>query len=147
MFVKDGKILLGMKKRGFGTGKWNGYGGKLMPGEDIHSAAIREIKEESGLDVQKENLEELGVIDFHYMDNLDWNQRRHIFRITEWKGEPIETEEMKPGWFSFDEIPFENMWVSDPAWYPHFLNGEKFKATIYFSEEGKSISKIEVQKI
>ena len=28
-------ILLGMKKRGFGVGKWNGFGGKVQPGETI----------------------------------------------------------------------------------------------------------------
>ncbi|MEK7165153.1 MAG: DNA mismatch repair protein MutT, partial [Patescibacteria group bacterium] len=27
------KVLLGMKKRGFGAGRWNGFGGKLQDGE------------------------------------------------------------------------------------------------------------------
>mgnify|MGYP001560708223 FL=1 len=27
------KILLGMKKRGFGAGRWNGFGGKLLSGK------------------------------------------------------------------------------------------------------------------
>ena len=27
--VKDGDVLLGMKRKGFGMGKWNGFGGKL----------------------------------------------------------------------------------------------------------------------
>ena len=30
VFLRDGsKVLLGMKKRGFGAGKWNGFGGKV----------------------------------------------------------------------------------------------------------------------
>ena len=33
--VKDNQILLAMKKRGFGEGKWNGVGGKVNPGETI----------------------------------------------------------------------------------------------------------------
>ena len=28
-FVQDGQVLLAMKKRGFGMGKWNGPGGKV----------------------------------------------------------------------------------------------------------------------
>lgn len=32
-------VLLGMKKRGFGAGKWNGFGGKVQPGETIEEAA------------------------------------------------------------------------------------------------------------
>ena len=35
------KILLGMKKRGFGVGRWNGFGGKVHVGESIEAAASR----------------------------------------------------------------------------------------------------------
>jgi 8-oxo-dGTP pyrophosphatase MutT (NUDIX family) len=38
-----------MKKRGFGNGKYNGFGGKVENGETIQQAAIRETIEESGL--------------------------------------------------------------------------------------------------
>ena len=31
----DEKVLLGMKKRGFGQGKWNGFGGKVQKKESI----------------------------------------------------------------------------------------------------------------
>ena len=41
-FVLDSRrILLGMKKRGFGAGRWNGFGGKVDPGESIEGAAKR----------------------------------------------------------------------------------------------------------
>lgn len=35
------EVLLGMKKRGFGIGKWNGFGGKVEAGETIADSAIR----------------------------------------------------------------------------------------------------------
>jgi 8-oxo-dGTP diphosphatase/2-hydroxy-dATP diphosphatase len=38
-----------MKKRGFGKGKWNGFGGKVEEGECIEDSAIRELEEECGL--------------------------------------------------------------------------------------------------
>lgn len=41
LVVQPGKVLLGMKKRGFGAGKWNGFGGKVNPGETIEDAARR----------------------------------------------------------------------------------------------------------
>jgi 8-oxo-dGTP diphosphatase / 2-hydroxy-dATP diphosphatase len=37
------EILLGMKKRGFGAGKWNGFGGKLEENESNEDAAKRFI--------------------------------------------------------------------------------------------------------
>ena len=37
------RVLLGMKKRGFGQGRWNGFGGKVEKGETILQGAIRLI--------------------------------------------------------------------------------------------------------
>ena len=44
----------------------------------------------------------------------------------------MESEEMKPQWFSFDQIPYEKMWVDDKIWYPIMLRDEKFKAYFLF---------------
>lgn len=43
-FIRDlerGELLLGLKKRGFGEGNWNGFGGKVELGETIEEGAIR----------------------------------------------------------------------------------------------------------
>ena len=40
------QLLLGMKKRGFGVGKWNGFGGKFDAGETVRDCALRELEEE-----------------------------------------------------------------------------------------------------
>lgn len=41
-FVEKGdQVLLGMKKRGFGHGRWNGFGGKVEAGENVRDAAAR----------------------------------------------------------------------------------------------------------
>lgn len=45
----QGRVLLGRKKRGFGAGKWNGFGGKIEAGETIRQCAVRELREEAGL--------------------------------------------------------------------------------------------------
>jgi 8-oxo-dGTP diphosphatase/2-hydroxy-dATP diphosphatase len=60
LLEKGNKILLGMKKRGFGVGRWNGFGGKVKEGEKIEEAVKRELKEEIGI-LAKKNRRERGV--------------------------------------------------------------------------------------
>ena len=41
LVVQPERVLLGMKKRGFGAGRWNGFGGKVEEGETIEDGAKR----------------------------------------------------------------------------------------------------------
>jgi 8-oxo-dGTP pyrophosphatase MutT (NUDIX family) len=43
---REQEVLLAMKKRGFGKGRWNGVGGKVELGETPEEAAKRECLEE-----------------------------------------------------------------------------------------------------
>ena len=49
---KEGYVLLGKRRGGFGQGKWGLPQGYIEFNEDFLSAAIREVKEETGLDVE-----------------------------------------------------------------------------------------------
>ncbi|KAH9555225.1 hypothetical protein CY35_08G103800 [Sphagnum magellanicum] len=64
---KEGKVLLGMKKRGFGQGYYNGFGGKVETGETVEEAAARELEEEAG--VVAVSMEKRGILTFHFDDN------------------------------------------------------------------------------
>ncbi|HCI05585.1 TPA: DNA mismatch repair protein MutT [Patescibacteria group bacterium] len=129
LIVQDGKILLGMKKRGFGQGRWNGFGGKVSDGEAVEVAAAREVLEEVSIVVN--GLEEVGVVDFRFPNSEDIMEV-HIFKPNSFSGEPQESEEMRPQWFGLDEIPFAEMWSDDEYWFPLFLNGKKFKGRFLF---------------
>ncbi len=65
LIVKDGNVLLGMKKRGFGEGNWNGFGGKVQEGETIPQAARRELLEEAGVAAELQSLQPAGTCIFH----------------------------------------------------------------------------------
>jgi 8-oxo-dGTP pyrophosphatase MutT (NUDIX family) len=129
---KDGKILLGMKKRGFGEGKWNGFGGKPLPGENIEKTAIRETEEECGIAVK--NIKKMGIIDFEFFEKPEWDQQVHFFLAERFEGEPKETEEMKPVWFSLEKIPYRQMWPDDKYWLPLMLSGKIFSGKFVFGE-------------
>ncbi len=122
-------ILLGLKKRGFGAGRWNGFGGKLAEGETVEEAAKRELLEEASVVADK--LEKVGVLEFLFQ-NEPKILETHFFKATEFSGEPFESEEMKPKWFHVDEIPFEEMWPDDKFWMPYLLAGKKFKGKFLF---------------
>ena len=132
LLLKNDEILLAMKKRGFGVGKWNGVGGKVEEGESIKSAAIRELSEEIGVVAAEDNLEEVGDIKFYFTDKPEWAQHMHVFVVRNWEEEPTESEEMRPQWFDVKEIPYAHMWPDDPFWLPLFLQGKKFKGKFVF---------------
>ncbi|XP_071796795.1 oxidized purine nucleoside triphosphate hydrolase-like [Asterias amurensis] len=131
MIREDARILLGMKKRGFGVNRWNGFGGKVEHGESIAEGAKREVEEECGLILTE--FEEVGRLDFEFVGEPQILEV-HVFRGDKYEGEPRETEEMRPQWFPHDGIPYKDMWPDDKLWIPWLLKGKKFKG--YFKFEG-----------
>jgi 8-oxo-dGTP diphosphatase/2-hydroxy-dATP diphosphatase len=126
---QDGKVLLGMKKRGFGKGRWNGFGGKVQEGETVEEAARREMLEESGLFPL--SMRKRGVLTFEFEGDPEALEV-HIFKITEFRGKPVETEEMRPQWFVQKDIPFDQCWPDDRFWSPLFLRDKKFRGRFLF---------------
>ena len=136
---KERKLLLAMKKRGYGKGKWNGVGGKFdfeKGDKNIIDTAIRETKEEIGVEIKE--FEKIAIITFLNPQEIE-NQKAHIFLAKDWKGDPKESEEMKPQWFFTDKIPFNEMWPDDKFWLPKILEGKKLKAE-FVSKEKETIS-------
>lgn len=128
------RILLGMKKKKFGEGKYNGFGGGLENGETLEEAVIREVMEEAGIKVM--HPEKIGRILFQF-DGNEQDHIVHFFRIMDFVGNPTETEEMKPEWFDIENIPYEKMWEDDKYWLPLLLKGKKFEGTFYFDKNFK----------
>lgn len=133
---REGEVLLGMKKRGFGEGRWNGFGGKLHPDESIEEAARREVQEEAGIVV--DNLDFAGQLTFFYATPEPIEV--HVFRAKNFSGEPTESEEMRPQWFSIDALPFDEMWPDDRYWFPLFEKHKLFRGTFTFGSDGAIVS-------
>lgn len=123
---RDGEILLAMKKRRFGAGKWNGVGGKVEPDETYEQAAVRECQEE--IDVTPQELHKVGEL--HFFDLPDVEHYCHVYTTTRWEGEPRETEEMRPQWFAEADIPYDTMWPDDELWMPLLLASKLFKGSV-----------------
>ena len=136
---KENKILLAMKKRGFGSDRYNGVGGKIEPGETIEQALVRECREE--IEVIPMNYWKVAEHDFIQDEGDDpWRMYVHVYLCDEWEGEPSETEEMAPEWFAIEDIPYDNMWEDDTYWLPQVLAGNKVYGEFTFDRDDKLLT-------
>ena len=145
LIYKHPKILLGMKKRGFGAGRWNGFGGKMNEGESVEDGARREMLEEASVNILA--LDKVGMLRFDFEGKSESEIEAHIFRVIDFTGEPQETEEMTPRWFDVRSIPFDSMWPDDRYWMPLFLEGKRFSGSFLFDKEGKSVIGHDIKEV
>ena len=121
---KDDSYLLlfrNKKKNDINEGKWIGVGGRREAGESIDECAIREVKEETGLDVH--SLECCGEVLF-VDENIQ--MMMYIYEITDFSGELIECDEGDLKWIPIKEIYNYPMWEGDKAFLPKVINHEPY---------------------
>ena len=99
---KDEQYLLlfrNKKKNDYNKGKWIGVGGGLEGKETPDECAIREVKEETGLDVH--SLECAGEVDFIYDGYFE---KMYIYEITDFSGDIIDCNEGELRWIPIKDI-------------------------------------------
>jgi hypothetical protein len=84
------RILLGRKHRGFGAGFYNSFGGKLEMDETDAQSAVRELEEETGIDLRLSSSSsssfdmaqhKVGTMHFTFEDDAETEMVVHIFCI------------------------------------------------------------------
>jgi 8-oxo-dGTP pyrophosphatase MutT (NUDIX family) len=138
------EVLLGLKKVGFGAGKYAGFGGRPETGETVRMAAIRELEEEMGIRVASDELNRVGHLTFLFPAKPEWSQTVHVFVVNDWSGSPIESDEMKPVWCSTDKIPFEQMWDDAFYWLLQVLHGRKIRARFIYRNDNQTVGEADV---
>ena len=133
-FVLDGegRVLLIFKKRGMGSGKWNGPGGKLEAGESAAQAAARETREETG--VTPLGARYSGLLEFRFAEgSSSWDNLCRIYRAEAHEGELVpEHAECAPRWVPVRDIPYGQMWEDDRSWLPSLLAARPFHRVYRF---------------
>lgn len=104
---KDGAVLLARKARGFGKGKWVGFGGKVERDETVEQANVREIAEETG--VRMQSARKMGLVMFTFDVEPELFLEVHVFDTdAEFDGVKLNDEyDGDAVWYPFDKIPFE----------------------------------------
>ena len=125
---KDDKILMMhriKKENDIHKDKWNGLGGKFEAGESPEECVIREIKEESGLELINPDLK--GIITFPLFDKKnDWLV--FVFSATKWNGNLSVSTEGELAWISLEKLFSLPMWEGDYIFLPWVLNDKFFSA-------------------
>jgi len=117
---KENVLLVHRNKKDNDThvGKYNGLGGKSEPGEDPHACVVREIKEETGLDISPTYRGNMTYGGFG-KNGEDWEV--HIFRASTYSGNLIDCPEGTLEWcgiadFLAGKYP---IWESDKLFLDH----------------------------
>ncbi|MCA9459551.1 MAG: 8-oxo-dGTP diphosphatase [Nanoarchaeota archaeon] len=144
-YVKKGNKTLMLhrikKEQDMHEGKWNGLGGKFEQGESPHECAIREIKEECGLDVINLNLK--AIITFpKFSKDEDWYV--YIYIIDDFSGELIKNcSEGNLEWIDNDKLLNLNLWEGDKIFLPLLDKHSFFSAKFTYKNKKLVAWKIE----
>ncbi len=96
-------------------GKWNGLGGKLEAGETPEECAVREIFEESGLQVRNPLLK--GLLTFPgFANEEDWYA--FVFVTDDFSGDLIDSPEGHLEWIPDERLLELNLWEGDRIFIP-----------------------------
>lgn len=114
IFNEKNQVLLGLRKSKHGQGTWCPPGGHMEYGESNEQAALREVREETGLELKSQSVVLQGVTNDFYQDNGRHYITLHFF-CKNYQGEPKVMEPDKCEkwqWFDVHHLP-ENLLLSN----------------------------------
>ncbi|MGW1144877.1 NUDIX hydrolase [Streptomyces sp. NPDC002454] len=107
VILRDGdKVLLSQRGGPYGYGRWHAPSGKLDAGEPLTVGAARELREETGVEVDPAHLRLVHVV--HHRQGPGAERIGLFFEATAWDGEPVNREPEKClglRWWAVHELP------------------------------------------
>ena len=138
---KDNQYLMlyrNKKKKDINKNKYIGVGGHVEKGETPDEAVVREVKEETGLDLL--SFVRRGLV---YFVLNGYEEEMYIYTSLDFKGELIECNEGELSWIDKDDVMSLPIWEGDKYFLKHLLEDEKYFEMRLIYENDKLIEVIE----
>lgn len=117
-------------------GMWDAPGGKIEPGESPEQAAVREMREESGLEIKGPRLR--AVMTFRNLFGNDW--KVHLFSAEDYDGELVsENREGSLRWIDDKDFFSLNLCDSDRVFVPLLDKHDYFEAEFVHGRDEKLV--------
>jgi 8-oxo-dGTP diphosphatase len=126
------------KKKDINKNKYIGIGGHVESNETPDQAVIREVKEETGLDLLSFN--KSGIV---YFILNGYKEEMHVYTSSDFKGELIECNEGELSWIDKDKILSLELWEGDKYFLNKILNKESGYVISLYYEDDKLLKVIE----
>ena len=123
--IQDDKVLMHKRaddKKKF-PGFWIGPGGHVDEDEDVLTTAIREVKEETGIEISQDKIK-LKVLAFHHHIDINDVWIEYLFRATLDSEQKIHSSsEGKSLWVKTDSLlTMDNVFPPSKYYFDHILN-------------------------
>ena len=134
---KDDKYLMlyrNKKKIDVNKGKWIGVGGHFLDNENVEDCLLREVKEETGLELLNYTLR--GKLTFYIDDIIEDS---YLYTADKFKGNLIDCDEGILKWIAKKDILNLNLWEGDYLFMNKLLNNEPYFEMILVYKNDKLI--------
>jgi 8-oxo-dGTP diphosphatase len=131
------------KKKDPNSGKWVGVGGKIEKGESVEECLLREVREETGLELIKYQYR----AKIYFYSDIYYNEIMHLYTASEFTGDLIECEEGELVWIDKFKVLELNLWQGDKIFIQRLLEDDNKPFILHLYYEGDKLVKVDEEAL